>query len=120
MLNREFVGRGLLRGMLLIPYVISAVAAVLRLALALPQRLRRDRRAAPRPWASPTGRSIFLDNIDRVLPSLIVVNVWKEFPFAMIMLLAGLQTVPDQLLPGGDGSTAPAPGTASGTSPCRI
>ena len=33
-----------------------------------------------------------------MLPSLIVVNVWKEFPFAMIMLLAGLQTVPEQLL----------------------
>ena len=32
------------------------------------------------------------------MPSLIVVNVWKEFPFAMIMMLAGLQTVPDQLL----------------------
>ena len=32
------------------------------------------------------------------MPSLIVANVWKEFPFAMIMLLAGLQTVPQQLL----------------------
>ena len=32
-----------------------------------------------------------------MLPSLIVVNVWKEFPFAMIMMLAGLQTVPEQL-----------------------
>ncbi len=32
-----------------------------------------------------------------MLPSLIFVNVWKEFPFAMIMMLAGLQTVPDQL-----------------------
>ena len=41
---------------------------------------------------------IFLDNANTVLPSLIVVNVWKEFPFAMIMVLAGLQTVPDQLL----------------------
>ena len=40
----------------------------------------------------------FLDNATTVLPSLIVVNVWKEFSFAMIMLLAGLQTVPDQLL----------------------
>ena len=27
-----------------------------------------------------------------------MVNVWREFPFAMIMLMAGLQTVPDQLL----------------------
>jgi len=41
---------------------------------------------------------IFLDNASMVLPSLIVVNIWKEFPFAMIMVLAGLQTVPDQLL----------------------
>ena len=40
----------------------------------------------------------FLDNIYTVLPSLIVVNIWKEFSFAMIMLMAGLQTVPDQLL----------------------
>ena len=32
------------------------------------------------------------------MASLILVNVWKEFPFAMIMMLAGLQTVPDQLL----------------------
>ena len=40
----------------------------------------------------------FIDNVDTVLPSLIVVNVWREFPFAMIMMLAGLQTVPDQLL----------------------
>jgi multiple sugar transport system permease protein len=40
----------------------------------------------------------FLDNTTTALPSLIVVNVWREFPFAMIMLMAGLQTVPDQLL----------------------
>ena len=40
---------------------------------------------------------IFLDNTQTVLPSLIVVNVWKEFSFAMIMMLAGLQTVPEQL-----------------------
>src|SRR5260370_21928472 len=30
--------------------------------------------------------------------ALTIANVWKEFPFAMIMLLAGLQTVPQQLL----------------------
>src|SRR6266542_3451729 len=40
----------------------------------------------------------FLDSTSMVMPSLIVANVWKEFPFAMIMLLAGLQTVPQQLL----------------------
>lgn len=95
-LNREFVGRGLLRAILLIPYVISAVAAsyVWRWiyhsdygvigALAMQLHLSK----------TPIN---FLDNVHSVLPSLIVVNVWKEFSFAMIMMLAGLQTVPDQL-----------------------
>jgi multiple sugar transport system permease protein len=96
-LNREFHGRALARGVLLVPFVISAVAAsyvwrwiyhsdfgvigALSVQLGLTER--------------PIN---FLDNVDLVLPSLIVVNVWKEFPFAMIMMLAGLQTVPEQLL----------------------
>jgi multiple sugar transport system permease protein len=96
-LHREFMGRGVLRAVLLVPYVVSAVAAsyvwkwlyhsdfgvigALAVALGL------------------TDRPInFLDNLYTVLPSLIVVNIWKEFSFAMIMLMAGLQTVPDQLL----------------------
>ena len=96
-LHREFMGRGLLRAILLIPYVVSAVAAsyvwkwlyhsdfgVIG-ALAVQLHL--------------TDHPInFLDNVHSVLPSLIVVNVWKEFSFAMIMLMAGLQTVPEQLL----------------------
>ena len=96
-LNREFPGRGVLRGILLVPYVISAVAAAyiwrwlmhsdfgvfgaITMALGITDK--------------PVN---FLDNTDTVLPALILVNVWKEFPFAMIMMLAGLQTVPDQLL----------------------
>lgn len=96
-LHREFAGRGLLRAVLLVPYVVSAVAAsyvwkwlyhsdfgvigALSVQLGL------------------TDKPInFIDNIYTVLPSLIVVQIWREFPFAMIMLMAGLQTVPDQLL----------------------
>ena len=96
-LNHEFRGRGLLRGTLLVPYVISAVAAsyvwrwlyhsdfgvIGAISVAL----------------GVTDKPInFLDSRAMAMPSLIVVNVWKEFPFAMIMMLAGLQTVPDQLL----------------------
>jgi multiple sugar transport system permease protein len=96
-LHREFVGRGVLRALLLIPWVVSAVAAsyvwkwlyhsdfgaigalLVQLGVA----------------AEPIN---FVDNTTTALPSLIVVNVWKEFSFAMIMLMAGLQTVPDNLL----------------------
>ena len=96
-LDHAFRGRGLMRAILLVPYVISAVAAsyIWRWlyhsdygvigALAVQLHL--------------TNHPInFLDNTTTVLFSLIVVNVWKEFSFAMIMIMAGLQTVPDQLL----------------------
>jgi multiple sugar transport system permease protein len=96
MLNREFIGRGFLRGVLLIPWVISAVAA----AYVWRWMLHSDYGvigAITVELGITDEPVVFLDNINRVLPSLIVVNVWKEFPFAMIMLLAGLQTVPEQL-----------------------
>ncbi len=96
-LNREFIGRGILRGILLVPYVISAVAAsyVWRWIYhsdfgVLGSILFR--------MGLIDDKLNLLDNVDRVLPALIVVNVWKEFPFAMIMILAGLQTVPEQLI----------------------
>jgi multiple sugar transport system permease protein len=96
-LHRDFAGRAVLRAILIIPWVISAVAASYIwkwiyhsdfgvLGAVLVQFGFLDRQPN------------FIDNVNSVLPSLIVVNIWREFPFAMIMLMAGLQTVPDQLL----------------------
>ncbi|KKC34101.1 sugar ABC transporter permease [Devosia psychrophila] len=96
-LHRDFFGRGVLRAILIIPWVISAVAASYIwkwiyhsdfgiIGIVLVQLGIVDR---------PPN---FIDSVGTVLPSLIVVNIWREFPFAMIMLMAGLQTVPDQLL----------------------
>lgn len=95
-LNREFLGRGFLRGTLLVPYVISAVAA----AYVWRWLYHSDFGvigATLSAMGLSDGQVVFLDDINRVMPSLIVVNVWKEFPFVMLMMLAGLQTVPDQL-----------------------
>lgn len=39
----------------------------------------------------------FLQSPDLVMPALVLVNTWKSFPFAMIMILAGLQTIPEEL-----------------------
>jgi multiple sugar transport system permease protein len=96
-LHREFVGRGLLRGLLLIPWVVSAVAA----SYVWKWLYHSDFGAigALSVQLGFTSEPInFVDNTTTVLPALIVVNVWKEFSFAMIMLMAGLQTVPEQLL----------------------
>jgi multiple sugar transport system permease protein len=96
-LHREFMGRGVLRAVLLIPYVVSAVSA----AYLWKWLYHSDFGVigALSMQIGLTDRPInFLDNLHTALPSLIVVNVWREFSFAMIMLMAGLQTVPDQLL----------------------
>jgi multiple sugar transport system permease protein len=96
-LHRDFAGRAVLRAILIIPWVISAVAASYIwkwmyhsdfgiIGQVLVQFGFADRQPN------------FIDNVHTVLPSLIVVNIWREFPFAMIMIMAGLQTVPDQLL----------------------
>jgi len=88
---------GLLRGVLLIPYVISAVAAsyLWRWILHSDFGVVGAATTALGLTAKPIN---FLDSRDNAMASLILVNVWKEFPFAMIMMLAGLQTVPEQLL----------------------
>ena len=96
-LHRDFIGRGLLRAILIIPWVISAVAA----SYIWKWIYHSDFGVI---GAVLVGLHItdhppnFIDNVNTVLPSLIVVNIWREFPFAMIMMMAGLQTVPDQLL----------------------
>jgi multiple sugar transport system permease protein len=96
-LHREFVGRGILRALLLIPWVVSAVAASY-----VWKWLYHSDFGAIGAMAVQLGLTSepinFIDNVQTALPSLIVVNIWKEFSFAMIMLMAGLQTVPDQLL----------------------
>ncbi|MET0440310.1 MAG: sugar ABC transporter permease [Devosia sp.] len=96
-LHREFVGRGVLRAILLIPWVVSAVAA----SYVWKWLYHSDFGAigAMLVQLGLTDEPInFIDNTSTALASLIVVNVWKEFSFAMIMLMAGLQTVPEQLL----------------------
>jgi len=96
-LHNDFPGRGIIRAILIIPWVISAVAASYiwkwiyhsdfgLIGAILVQLGILDKQPN------------FIDRTQTVLPSLIVVNIWREFPFAMIMLTAGLQTVPDQLL----------------------
>jgi multiple sugar transport system permease protein len=96
-LHREFAGRGMLRAILLIPWVVSAVAAsyvwrwIYHSDFGVLGAILVGLGISDRP---PN----LIDNVYTVLPALIVVNIWREFSFAMIMLMAGLQTVPDQLL----------------------
>ena len=96
-LHEPFPGRGIVRAVLLIPWVVSAVAAayvwrwVLHSDFGLVSGTLKQ-------WGVIDRPLVLLDSKTRVMPTLIAVNVWKEFPFVMIMMTAGLQTVPEGLL----------------------
>lgn len=96
-LHNPFPGRGVVRALLLIPWVISAVAAayVWRWILHSDYGLVTGTLLQ---WGVIDRPLVLLDNKNRVMPTMIMVNVWKEFPFVMVMLTAGLQTVPEGLL----------------------
>jgi len=96
LLSRPIRFRGFFRSVLFIPYVIGQVTAafvwkwIFHADFGVISGLLVQMGIINKPIK-------FIDSTSLVLPSLIAVNVWKEFPFAMIMLLAGLQAIPEQL-----------------------
>ena len=96
LVNRTLPFRGLIRSALMTPYVIGFVVA----AYGWRWLYHAD-------FGVISGTLIqlglisrpilFIDSEALVMPSLIVANIWKGFPFVMIMLLAGMQAIPQQL-----------------------
>lgn len=96
LLQRPFRGRGLLRTLFLTPYALPAYTAVITWSFLL----QRDtglvnhvlvdqlHLTGDRPFWLLGGNSFW---------SLVVVSVWRTWPFAMLCLTAGLQTVPREL-----------------------
>ena len=96
-LNRVFIGRAFFRGLFLLPWVIPVVvvAVIWKWILNDLYGVAGDilLHLFP-PWAHLAW---FSDPM-LALPTLIAINVWRGSPFTMVILLAGLQTVPsDQL-----------------------
>ena len=87
--------RNLVRGLLILPWLFSMAAAGLVWALLL-------NALGPVNYllvsAGILERAMdFLGDKDTALGGLILINVWKSYPFYMIMLLGGLQTIPPDL-----------------------
>jgi len=95
MLNIKFKGKKFLRSILLIPWAIPAIVAGI----------------AAR-WAFNDAYGFVNDLIRRIIPdfsflwlveansakiAVILVDVWKDTPFFAILILAGLQGIPDEI-----------------------
>jgi multiple sugar transport system permease protein len=95
LLNEQLKARGLYRSIALIPYIVPSVAAALiwrwmydgSAGIINAVLLRLGVIDSYQQW---------LGEISTAMPAVIIESVWKGTPFVMILLLAGLQTIPPE------------------------
>lgn len=90
LLHRAFAGRGLARAAVLVPWAIPTVVAAKLWAWILDPDFGVAR------FLSSDGG--LLASPHTALAAAIAVDVWKTTPFVALLLLAGLQTIPEELL----------------------
>jgi multiple sugar transport system permease protein len=95
LLNEAFRGRGLIRGIVLFPYMIPTIVAVILWKWLLNDSygLVNYLLVASHVLAAPLG---WLGK-DYIMWSLVLTSVWQFFPFVVITYLARLQTIPPAL-----------------------
>ena len=95
LLNEGFRGRTLLRGIVLFPYVIPTIVAVMLWKWLLNDSYGLVNHllmavgvvAGPVPWLGK----------DYIMASLVITSVWQFFPFVVVTYLARLQMIPPEL-----------------------
>ncbi|WP_425955351.1 carbohydrate ABC transporter permease [Xylanimonas sp. McL0601] len=96
LLNRKMWGQGLLRTLIFVPYVLAeVVAGVIWRQLLVPDYGGID--AIAHALHIPTPQQGFLGTPDLALATVIFVLTWKYLGLAVILFLAGLQGVPEEL-----------------------
>ena len=99
LLHRKFGGRRLLRGLIVIPWVIPIALSAQGWLWIL------DSTYSVINWClvhwgvlSPANIINFRGDKNWAMLSVIAVNVWRGFPFTTIVILAGLTAIPDEIL----------------------
>ena len=95
LLNRQIPFRGIIRTIYILPWAIPEVVAVLIFVWMLDAQygvlnyffVEARILEAPVAWLSDS---------DKAMPALVLVTSWQQFPLALLVLLAGLQTIPKE------------------------
>jgi len=95
LLNRKMRGRALLRLLIFIPYVLSEVVAGLAWKLLLLPNAGFDTFLEFLGWHG--DKPNWLSEPDLVMWTMFLILTWKYVGFAVILMLAGLQGVPEEL-----------------------
>ena len=96
LLHRKFRGRAIARALLIIPWAVPEVVTCL-IWILMYERDFGIINALLRSGNIISENIGYLQSTRTALNAAIVVNIWKGFPFVGIMLLAGLQSIPDEL-----------------------
>jgi len=95
LLNEGFRGRNLLRGVVLFPYVIPTIVAII-----LWKWLLNDSYGLVNHWlvaGRVTDAPVAWLGKDWIMTSLVITSVWQFFPFVVVTYLARLQTIAPEL-----------------------
>jgi ABC-type sugar transport system permease subunit len=105
LLQREFPGRGLLRVLLLLPWIVPSLVAIVSW-----RWLMNDEHALFNQIIGAFGGSpvYFLSNSTWAVVMVVLIKIWRAFPFMLLSLLAALQTIDRSLYEAAeiDGATA--------------
>src|SRR5215207_9276537 len=106
-MNQHFPFKNIIRASVLLPYIVPTALSTLAFVMIFHATL------TPLPWlfgplGIPFPASGFLGDPGLAMGSVIFVNIWRGTPFFAISLLAGLQTIPQDLYEAAaiDGATA--------------
>jgi len=94
-LHRHFAGRGLTRAAVLVPWAFPVVVSALMWRLMLQDQIGIVAYIAKK--LDVSSGSILSDQASLMIAS-IGVDVWKTTPFMTLLLLAGLQTIPSEVI----------------------
>jgi multiple sugar transport system permease protein len=95
-LQKQFWGRGLFRTLFLVPYALPMYAGI----IAWKFMLQKDTGAVNHflyDNLGLSGEKPFWLIGDNAFVSIVVVALWRLWPFAFLMLMAGLQSIPDDV-----------------------
>jgi multiple sugar transport system permease protein len=94
LLNRPWPGNRIMRGLMMIPWVMPGVSVALTWSLIFNGQLGLINDILLRLNLPPQQ---WLADSNLAMVAVILANIWKAFPFVAVTMLAGLAVIPDEL-----------------------
>jgi multiple sugar transport system permease protein len=106
-MHRSFAGRGLLRTVVLVPWAVLTVVTAITWQTVFEPQLGPVNTIL-RELGLPGGNRVWLGEDGWALAVMVFADVWKTAPFMALLLLAGLQVIPNEVYEAAkvDGATA--------------